>query len=284
MVILLTGSNGQVGFELARTLAPLGTLHARDRATLDLAKSDALRAACREIKPDLIVNAAAYTAVDKAESEPQIAHAINAHAPGVLAEESKRLGAVLVHYSTDYVFDGTKRTPYVEADPTHPINEYGRSKLAGEQAIGAVGCKHLIFRTSWVYGPRGKNFLLTMLALGTAHRRRPARGAHHQPLSRRDDGGGAARHPRAGRVLGRLPYGRKRRDDVVPIRGRDLPALRGPTGLADSTRGPDRLVGVSDAGPSPAFFGALQRETGSRFRDCRAFLGGSPWRVPGANA
>ena len=165
MVILLTGKNGQVGFELARALAPLGTLHAHDRATLDLANPDALRAACRDLKPDLIVNAAAYTAVDKAESEADLAHAINARAPGVLAEEAKRLGAVLVHYSTDYAFDGMKRTPYVETDRTKPINEYGRSKLAGEQAIGAVGCKHLIFRTSWVYGPRGKNFLLTMLAL-----------------------------------------------------------------------------------------------------------------------
>ena len=168
MVILLTGKNGQVGFELARTLAPLGALHAHDRTTLDLADPDALVAACRAIKPDLIVNAAAYTAVDKAESEPEIAHAINAQAPGVLAEEAKRLGAVLVHYSTDYVFDGTKRTPYVETDATHPINEYGRSKIAGEKAIGAVGCKHLIFRTSWVYGPRGRNFLLTMLALAKA--------------------------------------------------------------------------------------------------------------------
>lgn len=165
MVILLTGKNGQVGFELARALAPLGTLHAHDRATLDLANADALRCACRGLKPDLIVNAAAYTAVDRAESEPDLAHAINARAPGVLAEEARRLGAVLVHYSTDYVFDGTKRTPYLETDRTNPINEYGRTKLAGEQAIGAVGCKHLIFRTSWVYGPRGKNFLLTMLAL-----------------------------------------------------------------------------------------------------------------------
>jgi dTDP-4-dehydrorhamnose reductase len=165
MVILLTGKNGQVGFELARVLAPLGTLHSHDRATLDLANPDALRAACRGLKPDLIVNAAAYTAVDKAESEPDLARAINARAPGVLAEEAKRLGAVLVHFSTDYVFDGTKRTPYVESDRTNPSNEYGRSKLAGEQAIGAAGCKHLIFRTSWVYGPRGKNFLLTMLAL-----------------------------------------------------------------------------------------------------------------------
>jgi dTDP-4-dehydrorhamnose reductase len=165
MVILLTGKSGQVGFELARALAPLGTLHAHDRATLDLANPDALRAACRALKPDLIVNAAAYTAVDKAESEPQLAHAINARAPGVLAEEARRVGAVLVHYSTDYVFDGRKRTPYVETDLVNPVNEYGRSKLAGEQAIGAVGCKHLILRTSWVYGPRGKNFLLTMLAL-----------------------------------------------------------------------------------------------------------------------
>ncbi len=184
MVILLTGKNGQVGFELARTLAPLGTLHAHDRATLDLANPDALIAACRALKPDLIVNAAAYTAVDKAESEPALAHAINARAPGVLAEEAKRLGAVLVHYSTDYVFDGTKRTPYVETDPVNPINAYGRTKLAGEQAIGAVGCKHLIFRTSWVYGPRGKNFLLTMLALAkTRDQIRVVDDQHGSPTS-----------------------------------------------------------------------------------------------------
>ncbi len=165
MRILLTGRNGQLGFELARTLAPLGELRAFDRSTLDLADPDALVGACRAFRPHLIVNAAAYTAVDKAQSEAALAQAINARAPGILAEEAKRAGAVLVHYSTDYVFDGRKRTPYEETDATAPLNVYGRSKLDGERAIAEVACRHLVFRTTWVYGPRGRNFLLTMLAL-----------------------------------------------------------------------------------------------------------------------
>jgi dTDP-4-dehydrorhamnose reductase len=168
MRILLTGRDGQVGFELARKLAPLGELMAFDRAGLDLADPDALVAACRLVRPALIVNAAAYTAVDRAEAEPKTALAVNGRAPGILAEESRRLGALLVHYSTDYVFDGKKKAPYVETDPVAPLNEYGRSKLAGERAIAASGCKHLVLRTSWVYGPRGRNFLLTMLALAAA--------------------------------------------------------------------------------------------------------------------
>jgi len=168
MRILLTGARGQVGFELARTLAPLGELRAFDRASLDLADPDAIVAACRAVKPALIVNAAAYTAVDKAESEPAAAMAVNGRAPGILAEEARRLGAVLVHYSTDYVFDGRKRTPYAEDDATGPLNTYGRTKLEGERAIAGSGCKHLVFRTSWVYGPRGRNFLATMLALAAS--------------------------------------------------------------------------------------------------------------------
>lgn len=163
--ILLTGADGQVGFELARTLAPLGELRSLGRAALDLGDPDALVAACRAQKPGLIVNAAAYTAVDRAESEPDRALAVNGRAPEILAGEARRLGAVLVHYSTDYVFDGRKREPYDEDDPTGPLGAYGQSKLAGEQAIAASGCRHLVFRTSWVYGPRGRNFLATMLAL-----------------------------------------------------------------------------------------------------------------------
>ena len=163
--ILLIGSNGQVGWELQRSLAPLGEVLALDRQALDLAQSDALRAAIRGTRPELIVNAAAYTAVDRAEAEADLAMSINGLAPGVMAEEAKALGALLVHYSTDYVFDGAKSTPYTEADPPRPINTYGRSKLAGEQAIQTVGCRHLIFRTSWVYGLRGHNFLLTMRRL-----------------------------------------------------------------------------------------------------------------------
>jgi dTDP-4-dehydrorhamnose reductase len=168
MRILVIGTSGQVGHELMSTLAPLGEVRGVDYPEIDLAKSDAIADLCREVKPALIVNAAAYTAVDKAESEPELAHAINGTAPGVLAEEARRLGAVLVHYSTDYVFDGTKRRPYREDDVPAPLNAYGRSKLAGDLAIAKSGCKHLIFRTTWVYGPRGKNFLLTMLALAAS--------------------------------------------------------------------------------------------------------------------
>jgi len=163
--ILLLGKNGQVGWELQRTLAPLGQVIALDQPDLDLTKPEQIRAQVREVKPNLIVNAAAYTAVDRAEGEPELAMAINGIAPGILAEEAKALGATLVHYSTDYVFDGTKKEPYTEADEPNPINVYGKTKLAGEQAIQAVGGNNLIFRTSWVYGMRGNNFLLTILRL-----------------------------------------------------------------------------------------------------------------------
>ncbi|WGG51249.1 dTDP-4-dehydrorhamnose reductase [Rugamonas sp. DEMB1] len=165
MKILLTGCSGQVGYELERSLQGLGEVVAVDRARMDLAELDQVRAVIREVRPDLIVNPAAYTAVDQAEREPELAFRVNAEAPAVMAEECKRLGAALVHYSTDYVFDGTQAGPRVETDATGPINVYGRSKLAGEQAIAAAGIRHLILRTSWVYGMRGKNFLLTMLRL-----------------------------------------------------------------------------------------------------------------------
>lgn len=161
--ILLIGKNGQVGWELQRALAPLAEVPAVDRRTMDLTDPDSIRRVIRESRPGLIINAAAYTAVDKAESEPGIAMAINGTAPGIMAEEAQRLGIALVHYSTDYVFDGSKTQPYVEDDPVNPLGVYGASKLAGERAIQAVGVPHLIFRTSWVYGIRGKNFLLTML-------------------------------------------------------------------------------------------------------------------------
>jgi dTDP-4-dehydrorhamnose reductase len=167
MKILLTGKNGQVGWELQRTLCTVGDVVAFGSADLDVADADAIVRAVRAVKPDLIVNPAAYTAVDKAESEPELAMAVNGHAPGILAEEAKRLGALLVHYSTDYVFDGSKDEPYVETDAPHPLSVYGRSKREGEQRIQAVECRHLIFRTSWVYGLRGKNFLLTMQRLLT---------------------------------------------------------------------------------------------------------------------
>jgi len=166
VTILLTGVNGQVGFELARSLQGLGRVVALDRSRLDLGDLDQVRHVVRDVKPTLIVNPAAYTAVDKAESDADACMRANAEAPGVMAEEAKKLGAALVHYSTDYVFDGTKDGAYVEDDVVNPQNVYGKSKLAGEQAIAASGCDHLIFRTSWVYGMRGKNFLLTMLRLG----------------------------------------------------------------------------------------------------------------------
>ena len=158
MKILLTGCSGQLGRELKRSLACLGELVACDRAQLDLAKPEALRDAVRAIAPTVIVNAAAYTAVDKAEAEPGMAEAINAVAPGILAEEARRLGALLIQYSTDYVFDGTKPAPYTEDDIPAPLSAYGRSKRAGD--------RHLIFRTSWVYGLHGANFMKTMLRLG----------------------------------------------------------------------------------------------------------------------
>jgi dTDP-4-dehydrorhamnose reductase len=164
--ILLTGVNGQVGWELRRSLQGLGNIHAPLRDKLDLSNPDALRDAVRDLRPTLIVNPAAYTAVDKAESEQEAAHAINATAVGVLAEEAAKLGIPLIHYSTDYVYAGDGTSPWQETSPTGPVNIYGVSKLAGEEAIRASGCQHLILRTSWVYGARGKNFLLTMLRFG----------------------------------------------------------------------------------------------------------------------
>ena len=182
MKILLLGKDGQVGWELQRALAPLGELvalgrrpprrtgpgtpaGAGDGLLADLADAGALAGTVRAVAPDIIVNAAAYTAVDRAESEPALAAAINAVAPGVLADEAARLGALLVHYSTDYVFDGSGVRPWAEGDATGPVSVYGRTKLEGEQAIAAAGGRHLIFRTSWVYAARGGNFAKTMLRL-----------------------------------------------------------------------------------------------------------------------
>ena len=163
--ILVTGAQGQIGFELARLLLPYGDVIATDRATLDLADPDAIGEVVRRSKPTLIVNAGAYTAVDRAETESALAHAVNGRAPGILAEEAKRLGAVLIHYSTDYVFDGARTSPYPEDAPTAPQNVYGASKLEGERAIAAAGAHALVLRTSWVYGLRGNNFLLTIRRL-----------------------------------------------------------------------------------------------------------------------
>ena len=167
--ILLIGSNGQVGRELNRTLPRVGDVTALDRQRLDLTQPEEIRRAIRNFHPELIVNAAAYTAVDKAESEETVARAINAEAPAVMAEEAKKIGASLIHYSTDYVFDGLKPFPYEEDDPPNPQNVYGKTKLEGERAIQASGATHLIFRTAWVYATEGRNFLLTILRLATQH-------------------------------------------------------------------------------------------------------------------
>ena len=167
--ILITGKNGQVGFELHRVLKDAGPTIALDRDAMDLSQPDSLRRTIADLRPGIIINAAAYTAVDLAEEEPDYAQMVNGNAPGIMAEEAKKLGALLIHYSTDYVFDGSKRAPYVETDQPNPINTYGMTKLIGERAIESSGANYLIFRTSWVYSTRGRNFLLTILRL--AHER-----------------------------------------------------------------------------------------------------------------
>ena len=165
MRLLVTGATGQLGWELARSLVPLGEVAALTRDALDLADLDGIAPAVRERQPTVIVNAAAYTAVDRAESEEPLATRVNGEAVGVLAEEARRAGALLVHFSTDYVFDGRKNAPYSETDRPAPLNAYGRSKLYGEDALRQSGCDWLAFRTTWVYGSRGNNFLQTMLRL-----------------------------------------------------------------------------------------------------------------------
>jgi dTDP-4-dehydrorhamnose reductase len=165
MKILLLGKNGQVGWELRRTLAPLAEVTAVDYPEVNFADTPALRRLVAGTRPAVVVNAAAYTAVDKAETEPELCRQINAVAPGVLAEEAKKAGALMVHYSTDYIFDGTKTSPYVEVDAPNPLGAYGRSKLEGDRAVKASGVDHLIFRLCWVYGARGQNFMLTMQRL-----------------------------------------------------------------------------------------------------------------------
>lgn len=165
MKIMVTGARGQVGWELTRSLAALGEVLACDRTVADLSRPETLPAVVERLRPDVIVNAAAYTMVDKAEEEEVLATTINAEAVGVLATAARAANALFVHYSTEYVFDGTKQGAYVESDVPNPLNAYGRSKLAGERAVAAAGGDWLVLRTSWVYGPRGKNFLRTMLRL-----------------------------------------------------------------------------------------------------------------------
>lgn len=165
--ILLIGTNGQVGRELKKMLPRAGETTSLDRKQLDISRPEEIRSAIRMFRPAIIVNAAAYTAVDKAESEQALARAINSEAPGVMAQEAAKTGALFVHYSTDYVFDGKKTTPYEENDPTNPQNVYGKTKLEGEQAVQSSGANHLIFRTEWVYAAEGRNFLMTILRLAT---------------------------------------------------------------------------------------------------------------------
>ncbi|HEX5128566.1 MAG TPA: dTDP-4-dehydrorhamnose reductase [Usitatibacter sp.] len=189
--MLVTGAGGQVGAEVARELEGRAQVLARERAQLDLADPASIREGVRAARPDVIVNCAAYTAVDRAETDREAAHAANAVGPGVLGEEAKRCGALLLHFSTDYVYDGSKPAPYVEDDAVNPLSVYGTTKLDGERAVAASGAAHLVLRTSWVYGPRGRNFLFTMLRLG---RERPE-------LRIVDDQEGA---PTSSRALARL--------------------------------------------------------------------------------
>jgi dTDP-4-dehydrorhamnose reductase len=163
--LLITGANGQVGWHLRRTLAPLSSVLAIDVEEVDLTDLDAVGRTVREFAPDIVTNAAAYTAVDRAETEPDLAHTINAAAPARIAEECARSGALLIHYSTDYVYDGSKSGPYQENDTPAPLSVYGQTKLEGDKAIMASGCAHIILRTTWVYDIRGKNFLRTVLRL-----------------------------------------------------------------------------------------------------------------------
>lgn len=189
--VLVTGAGGQVGAEVVRELQGRAQVHARERALLDVADPASIREGVRAARPDVIVNCAAYTAVDRAETDREAAHAANVVGPGVLGEEAKRCGALLLHFSTDYVYDGSKPAPYVEEDPVNPLSVYGATKLEGEQAVAASGAAHLVLRTSWVYGPRGRNFLFTMLRLA---RERPE-------LRIVDDQKGA---PTSSRALARL--------------------------------------------------------------------------------
>lgn len=186
-VILVTGATGQVGSELLRTLAPLGRVIAPARSEMDLSRIESVRHTIETARPRWIVNPAAYTAVDKAESEPDLAYAVNAEAVRAIGEEARKLGAGVIHFSTDYVFDGCAAAPYRETDKTNPANVYGASKLAGERALAESGAAHLIFRTSWVYGATGKNFLLTILKLARERDRlRIVADQHGAPTWSRD--------------------------------------------------------------------------------------------------
>ena len=210
--VLVTGGTGQVGGAIAAALGGRGEVVTPARAELDLTSEQSIRQFVRELKPRWILNPGAYTAVDKAESEPELARAINAEAPRILGEEAARLGAMVVHFSTDYVFPGTGSSPYRETDATGPLSVYGTSKLAGEQALAASGAAHVVLRTSWVYGATGKNFLLTMLRLGRE------RGASGQALKIVDDQHGA---PTSAAELARVTLG------VMAVFPQDAAGLQG---------------------------------------------------------
>lgn len=240
MRLLVTGSAGQVGSEVVRRMQGRAEVIAHDRRTLDLAQPDQIVARVREARPDVIVSAGAYTAVDLAEKEAALAHQVNGVAPGILADEAKRLGAVLIHFSTDYVFDGTKDSPYVETDATSPVNAYGASKLAGERAIAATGCAHATLRTSWVYGPHGKNFMLTMLRLA----------ATRDELRVVDDQRGA---PTSSLQLGEL---------VRELVERELDAIRAKGGVYHATAAGE----TTWFGFAQAIFEAVARRRGAGFR------------------
>lgn len=243
MRLLVTGSAGQVGSEVVRRMQGRAEVIAHDRRTLDLAQPDQIVARVREARPDVIVSAGAYTAVDLAEKEAALAHQVNGVAPGILADEAKRLGAVLIHFSTDYVFDGTKDSPYVETDATSPVNAYGASKLAGERAIAATGCAHATLRTSWVYGPHGKNFMLTMLRLA----------ATRDELRVVDDQRGA---PTSSLQLGHL---------TRELVDNELEAIRAKSGVYHAT-----AAGATTwFGFAQAIFEAVARRRGAGFRTPR---------------
>lgn len=290
--ILITGALGQVGHELQRSLAALGAITAVDVANLDLTDSEALRRFLREHRPDVLVNPAAFTAVDKAETEEPLALAVNGVAPGVIAEEMARLGGLMIHYSTDYVFDGTGQAAWREYDAPNPLSAYGRSKLAGERAVGAAGGAHVILRTSWVYGRHGGNFMLTILRLaqqrdelrvvadqfgaptwsrtvaaGTAQviqqawadpsaRRRAAEwsGVYHLT-----NGGVTTWHGFAQALVEQAPeLAGRRHVRVVPIATADypLPARRPANSVLDNTR-IERVFGVRQVGWEEALSGCL---------------------------
>ena len=268
--VLITGAGGQVGRELVRCFSGNAEVIACDRNTLDLSSPDQIRRKVRESAPDIILNAGAYTAVDRAETERDLALAINAQAPGILAEEAQRAAALLVHYSTDYVFDGSKTGPWTETDSTNPLNFYGTSKLAGEEAIRRVGGHSLIFRTSWVYGPEGKNFVLTMLRLGrereslnvvddqigaptSSDRVRRSHLQHHH------------RHPRwpirrARPMGGLVQHDLRRIRLVVRLCPSHLPARAAVAQRKIAHGKPDPIDRVPHPGQTPAQFRALKSE------------------------